>query len=720
MRWPLLVLILIILPHNSFAIPRVKSKSTQNSQTILKADQIDGDQVRDVMIATGNVEITRDFSTIYADQVTYDKKHKNIHAIGHVKIKNFEVGNVLATEASMSDDFSKGSFINSRVFFSDGSYIFATKTNREDPLTTTFEKPVFSICPNDEISQDNTKAGFLRDFASIKSSRSTIDRKNNRIRSKHSILKIYSVPIFYTPYSSLALPGKDRHSGFLMPSYFRSTNFGLGLRTPFYVNIAPNIDLTVTPQFYTQNNQYLISNNFRHLTSYGSYGANLEIANNKITNTNNTTVINRTNDKHRGSLKGTGKFDFSTNLTSDFAIETLSDRDYLRDYHFNYWAYTLSRANLDYMHGRDYYSVKTLRVQELDDYTNRNAAPFVLPSLDYHTETKPTLSSKGKLAFTSNITNIYRRDGLEYRRATATPEANLPFNLKGNLFNLNAKMQGDFYWLENNFKNSTQTAEYQSTRTNYKPEASATWRLPLIKKANKNTLLIEPMANLVSSNYKKNFAKLPNEDSNNSELTISNLFVSDRIYGFDRNEAGERTSYGAKTSLFNQFGEFGLTIGQTYRLTNRAQDVLIRGFADNNRSDYVGQAMYKAAKYFTLTYSFQLNQANWHNDVNQVTTTLNTDRFLISADYLLLFKTLQNTQQREQLNLSSTIKMTSHWNTTITASKDLVSNRILSRGIILSRDGCCTNFSFSVIETNPINLTKPQRTFSLLFSFKNL
>ncbi len=696
-----------------------KFKSDPNAQTILKADEIDGDRVRNIMTASGNVEVTRDGSVVYADQIIYDKGGAKIRALGHVRVKNLEIGNMLAKEAEMKDDFSKGTFLESRIFFNDGSYLFASRMDREDPMTTTLYSSVFSICPNEEISKDNTLAGKTWDFASLKSSKTVIDRKDGKIRGKHSIFRIYNVPIFYTPYSSIAMPSKEKQSGFLHPSYNRTTNFGIGFKTPYYVNIAPNMDLTVTPQLYPTNNQFILLNDFRHLTAYGDYKINLEVANNKVVNTNNLTVVKRTTDKYRGSLVGRGRFDFTTNTGAEFNINTISDRDYMRDYHMSYLAYTASTANVDYIKGRDYYAIKTVRVQELENTTYQDAAPFVLPSLDSHVETKPRFY-KEKFALTSNITNLYRKDGLEYRRATTIPEVILPFNFGGNLFTLNSKVQGDFYWLEDNFKNTPQTNYYQPVQTNYKPELSANWRLPLIKKYEKNTLLVEPMASLVMSSYKKDSSKIPNEDSNNSELTVSNLFTSDRIYGFDRNEAGQRTSYGVKSSLFNKFGEFGLTAGQSYRIVDRAQDVSIRGFSDNNRSNYIGQAMYRAKKYLILTYAFQLNESNFRNDVNQLTASLQLSRLTFSTDYLLLRKSAQNATQREQVSITSSIKLSDLWKTKLVAIKDLVTDRMLSRGVTIYRDGCCTLFSFSMVESSPINLTKPQRTFSFLITFKNL
>jgi LPS-assembly protein len=705
--------------QNSWAIPSIKKNKDNSTQAVLKADEIDGDQKTKTLTAIGNVEVTKGTSAIYADKVTYNKNGGMIRAFGHVKIKDLEVGNIRASNLEIKDDFSSGKFYDSKMIFTDGSYLESPEINRQTPFVTVLQNPIFSICPNPEIAADNELAGKERDFASIKSTITTIDREQQVIKSKGGILRFYNVPVLYTPYLRVPLQSKKRESGFLSPSYAKSTNLGLGIRIPYYFNLAPNMDLTFTPLIGIGNNQVIINNDFRHYSTYGNYQGVFEIANNKITSNSDTTVVSRTSKKYRWNLVGNGTFDFTKDVGLDFIGNTVSDKDYLRDYHFNYMNYTLTKVNLDYIKGRDYHAIKTIRIQELDPNANSQAAPLILPQIDSHIETKPFFF-KEKFVLTSNMAVISRQDGLQYRRATITPEANLPFNIHGNLFAINARAQTDAYSLENNFQLTLPANDYNSVQTNIKPELSISWRLPLIRKSETNTLMIEPMINLVTSTYTKNFSKIPNEDSNESELGVSNLFVTDRIAGFDRNESGKRINYGVKSSLFNRLGEFGLTLGQGYKKAGNTQDVVIRGFTNNNKSNIVGQALYKAAKYFAITYSFQLGESDYTNQINQINTVFNLSRFTFSSDYLLIRKTTQNPNQKEQINLTASMQLTPIWKVTTTMNKDLQSSRTLSRGITLYRDGCCTIFGFSAIEINPSSLNKPQKTFNLSLSFKNI
>jgi LPS-assembly protein len=77
-------------------------------------------------------------------------------------------------------------------------------------------------------------------------------------------IAVQGVPIFYTPYLRFPIDNR-RKTGFLLPSFSSSDISGFGLSTPFYWNMAPNYDMTVTPGYYTQRGmQY--NDLFRYLT----------------------------------------------------------------------------------------------------------------------------------------------------------------------------------------------------------------------------------------------------------------------------------------------------------------------------------------------------------------------------------------------------------------------------------------------------------------------
>ncbi|GDX35511.1 LPS-assembly protein LptD [Alphaproteobacteria bacterium] len=712
-------LIHLFLSENALAIPSIKTNDN-NLPTVLKAKMVEGDNEKKLLIASGDVEITKGNTKLYADQITYDKNNKLINAIGNLKVNNLEIGNVYGSRAEFKDDFSKGSFFDSKIFFNDGSYIHSKRIDRETANITSLYNTVFSFCPNEELVNDYKSAGKKIDFASILSHKTKIDRDKQTLKTSHGIFRIMNVPLIYFPYLSTPLPAKKRESGLLPISYVKNSNFGFGIKLPYYYPISDSMDFTFTPLLYSNNNQFLIENAFRNYSKYGKYILNFEIANNRVVNNVDTVIVNRTNQQYRWQVQGKGDFNINHNLGSDFDLNTISDRDYQRDYHFNYSAFTLSKINFDYIKGRNYYAVKTIRFQELESKNLEKSAPFILPQIQANVESKPYFF-KERFILNSDFVALQRDDGLQYRRLTLSPQAKIPFNFKGNLFDISARLQNDLYSLENNYKlSNVNNNQYKSIVNNYKTEYVFNWRLPVVRKSKNNTIMLEPMFTLVSSAYKKNFNTLPNEESNNSELSYSNLFIADRLSGNDRNEIGERFSYGLKSAFFNKYGEFGLFAGQSHRISDGKQDVEIRGFADNNKSNIVGKAFYKAKKYFNFSYLFQLNESSYNNEVNQLTSGISFEKFSLLSDYLLIKKTIQNPQKKEQLSLNVGINLDKKWQIKIFANHDLALKRTLQRGMTFTRNGCCTIFSFSISENNPSNLTKPQKTFNLNLSFKNL
>ena len=58
-------------------------------------------------------------------------------------------------------------------------------------------------------------------------------------------LHVKDVPVFYTPYFNFPLDDR-RKSGFLAPSYENSTDNSNEITIPYYFNLAPNYDATLS------------------------------------------------------------------------------------------------------------------------------------------------------------------------------------------------------------------------------------------------------------------------------------------------------------------------------------------------------------------------------------------------------------------------------------------------------------------------------------------
>ena len=250
----------------SYAVPSFDKNSKNSSPAVLKADEVTGNRAEEKLTAIGNVELQKGSAVLNADKVVYHKKSQIIDVIGDFKVKDLEVGKLFGNDATIKDDFNSGEFLDAKIVFEDGSYLKSKKVVRVDALKSELTKPNYSVCPNPIISENKGIAGEKRDFFSITSKETVIDKEEELIKSKHAVFRFYDFPVFYLPRLNVALPSKKAKSGFLTPSYFRTSNLGLGVKIPYYFYIAPNIDLITTPLLLVDSNQFLIENKLRHKT----------------------------------------------------------------------------------------------------------------------------------------------------------------------------------------------------------------------------------------------------------------------------------------------------------------------------------------------------------------------------------------------------------------------------------------------------------------------
>lgn len=107
----------------------------------------------------------------------------------------------------------------------------------------------------------------------------------------HARFEVLDVPIFYLPY--LRVPVEDgRLTGFLYPSIGWNDTDGFEVDAPFYWNIAPQLDMLITPKYMT-NRGLFTTFEPSYLTHYGAGGVTFEfMGTDKLYNIENSWGIN--------------------------------------------------------------------------------------------------------------------------------------------------------------------------------------------------------------------------------------------------------------------------------------------------------------------------------------------------------------------------------------------------------------------------------------------
>ncbi|MCK4607886.1 MAG: LPS assembly protein LptD, partial [Gammaproteobacteria bacterium] len=91
-----------------------------------------------------------------------------------------------------------------------------------------------------------------------------LDKTTGTGTATNAVLYLKKVPVLYTPYARFPIDTR-RKTGFLFPTVGYSSQNGYKLYLPFYMNLAPNYDDTLTPE-YSSNHGVLWDNIFRYMT----------------------------------------------------------------------------------------------------------------------------------------------------------------------------------------------------------------------------------------------------------------------------------------------------------------------------------------------------------------------------------------------------------------------------------------------------------------------
>ncbi len=106
----------------------------------------------------------------------------------------------------------------------------------------------------------------------LKSNNIVLNQETGFGTATNVTMRVKNIPVFYTPYITFPIDDR-RQSGFLPPSISYSEQRGINTTTPYYVNLAPNYDATIYPN-YSDKHGLHTETEFRYLSrnSQGIFG----------------------------------------------------------------------------------------------------------------------------------------------------------------------------------------------------------------------------------------------------------------------------------------------------------------------------------------------------------------------------------------------------------------------------------------------------------------
>ena len=257
-------------------------------------------------VLNGRVTVTQDERSVSADSVTYDYDTDRLTVKGKVDFLDPKL----------------------RVRSDTGSYETAGGANFNEAFFQLmnrngrgFAKDI-DVHPDGRVALDHvhyTSCPVGIEDWSLSASRIDLDTKLQEGVAHNVTMRFKDVPIFYTPYISFPL-GDERKSGVLFPSFGHSGSNGFDAEVPYYFNLAPNYDLTLTPGVLTTRGVQL-AEDFRYLTS--SSRGQLD-----------ATFLPDDKQQHgdRSYLRYTDVTDIRHGLRFDADLATVSDSDYFQSF----------------------------------------------------------------------------------------------------------------------------------------------------------------------------------------------------------------------------------------------------------------------------------------------------------------------------------------------------------------------------------------------------
>lgn len=242
--------------------------------THVTARKIDG--VNDFeVIADGDAVLERAGDILSADRIVYRQLEDEVEATGNVRLRSPDT-EISGPRLRMVMEAGTGEFeapaymikhqppavpepaltILGLPTVTEGGGVIAT-TGRmlaRPPVTGSGKADMLEFRGEDQYYLKNatysTCAPGKRDWE-IYVDELDLDYVGEEGRGRNAVVRFKDVPFFYLPWMNFSL-NNQRKSGFLPPTIGSTSKSGLEVTAPWYWNIAPNMDATITPRLMTR------------------------------------------------------------------------------------------------------------------------------------------------------------------------------------------------------------------------------------------------------------------------------------------------------------------------------------------------------------------------------------------------------------------------------------------------------------------------------------
>lgn len=200
----------------------------------------------------GNVDITTDSAVIHAEKAEVSDNGKSVSATGNVTYsdRQLSVSSDGLSVSSQTQTLNMQNTVYQLTGFVGHGAAEEIDISADDGIS--LKEVSFTTCP---LGQEDWR---------LVASEISIEQGETMGEAHHTRFYVGDVPVLYLPYFAFPV-SNQRQSGLLFPLISSSTSTGIDYEQPYYWNIAPNYDMTISPRLMS-NRGVQLKTEFRYLT----------------------------------------------------------------------------------------------------------------------------------------------------------------------------------------------------------------------------------------------------------------------------------------------------------------------------------------------------------------------------------------------------------------------------------------------------------------------
>ena len=499
-----------------------------------------------------------------------------------------------------------------------------------------------------------------------------LDTQSGIGTAKGMTLRFKGAPILYAPIISFPI-GDARKSGVLTPEIGSTGRSGNEIRVPYYFNLAPNYDATVTPRLLTSRGLQL-ETQFRYLTPRNEG----EIVADYLPSDD---ILNST----RHQVRFQHRTLFGNGWRNQVQLREVSDSQYFEDL-----GGSLSVSSITHLNRYirfDYYS-ENLSVlaqlqdfQTIDDTLSADQEPYRrLPQLLVNGRWETLLGLQ--FGVDGELVNFDRDVGVTGWRVNAVPKLELPVRGAGWYVKPAVALDYTRYDLSN------MVAGQDDKPDRVLPISSVDAGMVLERSINNSSRIqtIEPRVLYAHIPF-ENQDGLPVFDTIEPDINLVQLFRRNRFLGIDRIGETDQLSVGVTSRLLDVSSGRELmtaTIGQTRYFSEREISLPDSNTSLNGESDYIAQLRFLLLDDVNFDVGHQ-----WSSGASDTTQSEARLQYSPASNKILNLAYRYRRDSLEQGDLSWSWPVASRWNFVGRYNFSFRDEEVLEQFFGLEYESCC-------------------------------